>query len=133
MKLKEVKGAMGALFAIMSPFIRFTPVKPDILLEDSGTIAGLTVIHTPGHTDGSVSLYLPDEALFVGDALRTNRKGLLGLPGSSMSVNVDQARASVRKISELSFRYLLPGYGPPIMSNASVKLKEFVMNNFKNR
>jgi glyoxylase-like metal-dependent hydrolase (beta-lactamase superfamily II) len=133
MKLKEAKGAIGTLFAIMSPFMRFKPVKPDILLEDSGTIAGLTVIHTPGHTDGSVSLYLPDQALFVGDALRTNGKGLPELPSGSMSVNMDQARDSVRKISELNFVYLLPGHGPPIVSDASAKLKGFVREDFRNR
>ena len=132
MKLKEVKGAMGALFAIMSPFIRFKPVKPDILLEDSSMIGGLTVVHTPGHTDGSVSLYLPGEVLFVGDALRTNKKELPVLSHSAMTVNMDQARESVRKIVELKFEYLLPGHGPPITSNASAKLKEFVKNDFKN-
>ena len=132
MKLKEVKGAMGALFAIMSLFIRFKPVKPDILLEDSSMIGGLTVVHTPGHTDGSVSLYLPGEVLFVGDALRTNKKELPVLSHSAMTVNMDQARESVRKIVELKFEYLLPGHGPPITSNASAKLKEFVKNDFKN-
>lgn len=132
MSLKEVKGAMGVLFAIMSPFIRFKPVKPDILLEDSETIDGLTVVHTPGHTDGSVSLYLPEEVLLVGDALRTNKKGLPVLSSSAMTANMDQAKESVRKISRLKFEILLPGHGPPIMSNASTKLKEFVKNDFKN-
>ena len=132
MKLKEVKGAMGALFAIMSPFIRFKPVKPDILLEDASMIGGLTVVHTPGHTDGSVSLYLPGEVLFVGDALRTNKKELPVLSHSAMTVNMDQAKESVRKIAELKFEYLLPGHGPPITSNASAKLNEFVKNDFKN-
>jgi hydroxyacylglutathione hydrolase len=131
MKLKEAKGAIGVLSAIMSPFIRFKPVKPDILLEDSDTIAGLTVVHTPGHTAGSVSLYLPEEVLLVGDALRTD-KGLPVLPPSAMTANMDQAKESARKISELKFDILLPGHGPPIMSNASAKLKEFVKNDFKN-
>jgi hydroxyacylglutathione hydrolase len=129
MKLK--KGPLGFLFSIMSPFIKFKPVKPDILLEDSDTIAELTVIHTPGHTDGSVSLYLPNEALFVGDALRTNKKEALMLTPSFMSVNMDQGKESVWKISKLEFQILLPGHGPPILSNASAKLKEFVAKDFK--
>jgi hydroxyacylglutathione hydrolase len=106
-------------------------VKPDILLEDSGTIGGLSVVHTAGHTPGSVSLYLPEEVLLVGDALRTNKKGFPVLSRSIMAANMDQAKESVKKISELKFDILLPGHGPPIMSNASAKLKEFVKNDFK--
>jgi hydroxyacylglutathione hydrolase len=130
MKPKDVKGAMGVLFAIMTPFMRVKPVKPDILLEDLDMITELTVVHTPGHTDGSVSLYLPNEALFVGDALRTNKKGLPTLVISAMTANLSQAKESVRKLSELEFECLLPGHGQPIISNASAKLKELVKNDF---
>jgi hydroxyacylglutathione hydrolase len=132
MKLKEVKGVLGVVFAIMRPSARFKPVNPDILLKDSSTIAGLTVVHTPGHTAGSVSLYLPEEVLLAGDALRTDKKGLPVLPTGAMTANMNQAKESVRKISELKFVILLPGHGPPIMSDASAKLKEFVKNDFKN-
>lgn len=132
MKRKETKGAMGIIFSMMSPFMRFTPVKADVLLEDSSEIAGLTVIHTPGHTEGSISLYQPEEALFVGDALRTSGQGLFALPSESMSVNVGQGMDSVRNISELRFTFLLPGHGPPITSDASTKLREFVTKGFKN-
>jgi glyoxylase-like metal-dependent hydrolase (beta-lactamase superfamily II) len=131
MKLKEMKGALGVVFAIMSPFVRFRPVKPDVLLEDSDSVAELTVVHTPGHTAGSVSLYLPEQVLLAGDALRTDKKGLLKLPTGAMTANMDQAKESVRKISELKFDILLLGHGPPITSNASAKLKEFVKNDFK--
>jgi hydroxyacylglutathione hydrolase len=131
MKLNRAKGAMGVLFAIMSPFVKFETTKPDVLLEDSDKIAGLTVVHTPGHTAGSVSFYLPEEVLFVGDALRTDKKGLPGLSRSVMTENMDQAKESVRKIVELKFDILLPGHGPPIMTDASAKLREFVKNDFK--
>jgi glyoxylase-like metal-dependent hydrolase (beta-lactamase superfamily II) len=51
---------------------------------------------------------------------------------SARALNMDQAKESVRKISELKFENLLPGHGPPITSNASAKLKGFVKNDFKN-
>jgi glyoxylase-like metal-dependent hydrolase (beta-lactamase superfamily II) len=95
-------------------------------------IGGLTVVYTPGHTDGSVSLHLPGEVLFVGDALRTNKKELPVLSRSAMSANMNQAKESVRKISELKFKYLLPGNGPPITSNAFNKAEGIVKNDFKN-
>lgn len=51
------------------------PVKIDILIEDGDILdlgggARLEVLHTPGHSRGSVSLFLPSEgALFTGDAV----------------------------------------------------------------
>src|SRR5258707_649329 len=47
---------------------------PEILMDHAGTfeVADVTlkVIHTPGHSSGSVSLYCPElEAVFTGDAL----------------------------------------------------------------
>ena len=105
-------------------------MKPDILLEDSDMIAELTVVHTPGHTDGSVSFYLPKEALFTGDALRTSKKEIPELVTSFTNANSSQAKESVRKLSTLEFDCLLPGHGPPIISNASKKLKELVQKQF---
>ena len=106
--------------------MRFNRVKADILLKNSDTIDGLTVIHTPGHTDGSICLYLPGRALFVGDALLTADKQGLSLPRRSMSTDLDQAKESIKKISELNYSVLLPGHGPPIERNASTIAKGFV-------
>src|SRR5205823_12849707 len=44
------------------------------LLEDGETIAGLTVVHVPGHTPGSIGLHSESEsALFLGDILNNER------------------------------------------------------------
>jgi glyoxylase-like metal-dependent hydrolase (beta-lactamase superfamily II) len=125
-KLKEVKGPFGVLFAMMSPFTRFTPVKPDVSLKGSERVLNLAVVHTPGHTDGSVCLYKENEAIFVGDALRTKSNGLLALPSKSMSINLEQAKDSVRKISTFQYSILLPGHGPPITKDASSFVAGFV-------
>ena len=51
----------------------YPPVKPDILVQDRLDLAswGMEgyIIHTPGHTEGSVSLILPEGSAFVGDSL----------------------------------------------------------------
>lgn len=124
-KLKEVKGATGALMGVAGVFMHFTPVKPDILLKDSDKILGLTVIHTPGHTDGSICLYRENEAIFVGDALRTDSGGKPGLSSGSMTANMEQAKESARKISAYRYDVLLPGHGPPITHNASGVVAEY--------
>ena len=47
--LREVHGLIGLVFKVMSPFMKFKPVTPDILLKDGERVDGLSVIHTPGH------------------------------------------------------------------------------------
>jgi hydroxyacylglutathione hydrolase len=60
--------------------------NPDDTLEDNKVIAvtGLSgsILHTPGHTQGSVCLYLPDETLLIaGDTLFAGSVGRTDLPG----------------------------------------------------
>jgi glyoxylase-like metal-dependent hydrolase (beta-lactamase superfamily II) len=125
-KLKEVRGAAGVLLGAARVFMRFTPVKPDMLLKDSDRITGLIVIHTPGHTDGSICLYRENEAIFVGDALVTDLEGKPSLSSGSMTANIAQARESARKISAYQYDVLLPGHGPPITHDASRAVADYV-------
>lgn len=69
----------------------------------------LRVLHTPGHSPGSVSL-LADEFLFSGDTLFFEGVGRTDLPGGSQK----QLEASIRtKIMTLPDALLvLPGHGP---------------------
>ena len=72
---KTIRGPLGVLFKLMSRLMRFQPVEPDIILGDDFEVDGFKVIYTPGHTNGSISLYLPGKVIFVGDALRSDSKG----------------------------------------------------------
>ncbi len=130
MKLKEVKGGMGLLMGVVSPFMRFTPVKPDLLLKESDTVLGLSVVHTPGHTDGSISLYKEGAVLFVGDALRTDSEGKPMLPPAGFTADMDLAKESIRKVSALSYGLLLPGHGAP-GRGGSASLAAFVASGFR--
>jgi hydroxyacylglutathione hydrolase len=61
---------------------------PDDSLEDGRliSITGLsgTILHTPGHTQGSVCLYLPDHTLLIaGDTLFSGSVGRTDLPGGN--------------------------------------------------
>lgn len=125
-ELKRVKGLLGLLIRVAGAFVRFNRLKADVLLKDWDVIDGLTVVHTPGHTEGSICLCLPSRALFAGDALLTNHGGRLSLPRSSMSWDLDLAKESVKKISRLDYSILLPGHGPPIQQNASAVTRELV-------
>lgn len=129
-KLKEVKGAMGVIFGFMGPLMRFTPLNPDLRLHDSDRLVNLRVIHTPGHTEGSICLYKEGEAIFVGDAMRTDSRGRPHLPSGAMTLDMAKATESVKKISEQEYSVLLPGHGPPMLRDASKAVAEYVQSGF---
>jgi len=119
---KDAKGAAGLLIRVVGLFIRFQPVQPDILLKEGDNLGPLTVIETPGHTEGSISLYKPKNALFSGDALLTDGNGVFREPSM---LSVEQGKESIRRMATLEFEYLMPGHGVPVEGNASKKLKDF--------
>lgn len=73
----------------------------------------LKVIHTPGHTPGSVTYYSPKErAAFVGDLLYQHGPGLTDFPGGNRAVLEDSI---VNKIFTLpDDTVLLSGHSSPI-------------------
>ena len=76
---------------------------------DTLKLAGLTlqVLHTPGHTPGSVCLAAED-TLFSGDTLFMDSIGRTDFPGGSMT----QMGASLKRLSDLPGDYrVLPGHG----------------------
>ena len=91
-----------------------TVKKPevDIFLKDEFRIGGirLKVIHTPGHTPGSVSILADDEALFSGDTLFRGAIGRYDFPGGSLK----DMRNSIRKLIKLpEYIKVYPGHGEP--------------------
>jgi glyoxylase-like metal-dependent hydrolase (beta-lactamase superfamily II) len=71
----------------------------------------LRVLHTPGHTEGSVCLYAPDEGmLFSGDTLFAGGWGRVDLPGGDEDAMV----ASLRRLLDLEDQVAVyPGHGSP--------------------
>jgi hydroxyacylglutathione hydrolase len=130
-RIKETKGFGNIIFGFFALFMKVERVPPDVVLKDGDMVGPLSIIYTPGHTAGSICVYNPGEALFVGDILRTNRSGALTMPGNIMNNDPPELKKSVEKISKLEFSLLLPGHGKPITENASQKLKEFVARGFK--
>ena len=120
------KGAIGLLMKVMGKlFFRTPEFQPDILLANGVTIAGLTCIHTPGHTPGSICLLDPGtKVLFSGDLLRYNGVKIEG-PPPKFTPDMGVAMQSVKKIAALDFEILLSGHGVPLRAGASGKVREF--------
>jgi len=110
---------------------RLSPCQVDRLVEDGDVIEALgamQMIHTPGHTPGSLCLYQSEQRiLFCGDALFnanpiTGRPGLR-LPIRLVTVDSAQARDSVGKLSTMAVEVLCCGHGEPIMDGAREKMR----------
>ena len=77
---------------------------------DTLTLAGITlqVLHTPGHTPGSVCL-MAEDALFSGDTLFEGSCGRTDLPGGDTATIL----ASLARLRQLPGDYrVFPGHGP---------------------
>jgi glyoxylase-like metal-dependent hydrolase (beta-lactamase superfamily II) len=73
------------------------------------------IIHTPGHTPGSVAVHVPAvDALFLGDTM-TTRNVLTGATGpkpAPFTLDPAQALASLDRIEQVDATWVLPGHGP---------------------
>jgi len=68
----------------------------------------LKVIHTPGHSRGSISL-LGEKEVFTGDTLFAGSIGRMDFPESSES----DMKLSLRKLANLPNHFVVyPGHGP---------------------
>jgi glyoxylase-like metal-dependent hydrolase (beta-lactamase superfamily II) len=88
---------------------------PDELLTE-GLIVGVdafpaTVIHTPGHTQGSVCLHFaPLKLLVAGDTLFAGSIGRTDLPGGNSAQILDSITSRLLSLPDET--HVLPGHGP---------------------
>jgi len=91
----------------------FDPPKPDGYIDDGDEIRIgrniLKVLHTPGHTPGSVS-YVFDGGVFTGDTLFAGSIGRTDMFGGDIELLV---KSVVEKLFKLPDQYAIyPGHGP---------------------
>jgi glyoxylase-like metal-dependent hydrolase (beta-lactamase superfamily II)/ferredoxin len=72
---------------------------------------GLVVIPLPGHTRGSAALLVDETYLFTGDHLWAEDDGSLGMSRSVCWYSWDEQVASLSRLLEFRFRFVLPGHG----------------------
>jgi glyoxylase-like metal-dependent hydrolase (beta-lactamase superfamily II) len=100
---------------------------PDKFLEEGDKIkignVSLSVVHTPGHSPGSVSL-MGNGILFSGDTLFFGGVGRTDLPGGSW----EELEGSIReKIFTLpADTVVLPGHGPTTTVDQETKFNPFI-------
>ncbi|MCE5214623.1 MAG: MBL fold metallo-hydrolase [Methanobacterium sp.] len=126
-KEKHVGGAfMNVIIKLLKALYGTKPVEPEILLKDGDLIGGYQVIHTPGHSPGSICLYNPEnKVIFVGDNLQYT-KGKLQSPGERLILEPEKYDASMRKLLDIDFEIILTGHTAPVLSGGKELMKDFV-------
>jgi glyoxylase-like metal-dependent hydrolase (beta-lactamase superfamily II) len=113
----DAKG--GVLFRLIVSFMMliglssFEKFIPDIYLEDNEDLSnyGLNakVIHTPGHSKGSISILTSEKELFCGDIIGNTKNP----EKTTLIDDDDQLNTSIKHIKALETLMIYPGHGKP--------------------
>jgi glyoxylase-like metal-dependent hydrolase (beta-lactamase superfamily II) len=103
--------------------------EADVQVKDGDIIEEaqikLTVIHTPGHTPGGMSLLCRDEAVvFTGDTLFADSVGRSDFPGGSMPRLIESIKTRLFVLPDETVVY--PGHGPKTNIGHEKKHNPFV-------
>ena len=97
--------AFGGKPPQVNPF--FYLKEGDLSLGAKNNKMTVKVFFTPGHSPGSISLYLEkDRILVTGDVIFAGSIGRTDFPGGSSSL----LRKSINELSQLDVEYLVPGH-----------------------
>ncbi len=103
------------------------PRKPDRILKEGDKLnpdkLDLEVIHTPGHSPGSICLYdKKRKILFSGDTLFSDGVGRTDIAGGDPK----ELESSLQRLLKLDVENILPGHGEPVLKNANKILEAVV-------
>ena len=145
MKLKAATGAPillnqndAALLAMLPEQATWIGVEDpgSVVIDESAadgstlTIGGgnisATVLHTPGHTEGSICLYFPAEKkLIAGDTLFAGSIGRIDLPGGSFPKIMRSLHNVVLALPDETI--VIPGHGPSTTIGRERKTNPFLL------
>jgi glyoxylase-like metal-dependent hydrolase (beta-lactamase superfamily II) len=107
------------LASVVRPPTRVREVEDGDVLP---VLGGLRVVHTPGHTPGSICLYAPrDRLLFTGDVLQ-RRGGRVVFASRIYSDDHAAARASTRRLAALDVAVIIFSHYAPLREGANETL-----------
>lgn len=118
--------ATGATaYAGAADIANIATVNDIVAVEDGDRVADLTIVATPGHTPGHISIHDAAAGLLVaGDAINGAESGSVAGPNPDFSEDMDAAIASVIRLAELPFDTVLFGHGDPVEGEADRQVAE---------
>src|SRR5262249_24754734 len=84
--------------------------RPDVMLSEGDRVAGLAVVHTPGHASDHLCFRSDDGVLFTGDHVMTWNSSIVMLPDGDMAAYCRE----LERLIAAQDRLYLPGHGPPL-------------------
>jgi glyoxylase-like metal-dependent hydrolase (beta-lactamase superfamily II)/ketosteroid isomerase-like protein len=133
-------GRHYADFSKLRPYAR--PVYPHLLdlwdggpvqiagtVEEGEDVSGFRVVSIPGHAPGMIALYrerdgvaLSSDCFYTLD-IQTGLHGPPRLPHAAFNLDTEQARASIRKLAELTPSAAWPGHAEPVTGDVAAQLE----------
>lgn len=98
-------------------------------VKEGDDVAGFKVIELPGHAPGLIGLYRESDRLaltsdcFYTFDTQTLIKGPPRVPHPAFDLDVDQARASIRKLAEIEPSAAWPGHANPVTGDVRAQLE----------
>jgi glyoxylase-like metal-dependent hydrolase (beta-lactamase superfamily II) len=122
-KLSEVFSGRPVPGAIIAYLTRAPDASPLVDGDVVPAFGGLRVIHTPGHTPGSICLYSPERRLvIVGDILQRLR-GEVTYPNYLFTDDMSLARRSIARLADLDIETILFSHYPALREGARDALR----------
>jgi glyoxylase-like metal-dependent hydrolase (beta-lactamase superfamily II) len=125
----DTRTISGKLMSRM-PASKYTPFKVNKELKDGeliDTAGGLKVIHTPGHTEGHISLlHLESKTLITGDSI-FNMTSRLAWSLSGFCVDYLQSQETAKRFVDLDFKHAAFTHGPEIMDKGKERITKFLV------
>ncbi|NIO20429.1 MAG: MBL fold metallo-hydrolase [Candidatus Aenigmarchaeota archaeon] len=99
------------------------PMKVERKLKEGDEAFGFNILHTPGHTPGSICLFdKKDKIMISGDTIFSDGVGRTDLPGGSE----EDLEKSIEKLATLDVEMILPGHGEPVLKSGKKAIKNII-------
>jgi glyoxylase-like metal-dependent hydrolase (beta-lactamase superfamily II) len=109
--LTAMMDTQAAWIGVEIPNVKPPDHSPGDLERVSVTGIDAQIIHTPGHTEGSLCLHLPSSALLIaGDTLFAGSIGRTDLPGGNYNKLIQSIRERLLSLPDSTL--VIPGHGP---------------------
>jgi glyoxylase-like metal-dependent hydrolase (beta-lactamase superfamily II) len=125
--LDSVPEARRAMYPMLKSAFANATVHVDETLvdgEELPTCGGITVVFTPGHTLGHMSLYVKEsKTLIAGDALAVDESGALNIAATANNYDMNLCKQSMKKLTNYDIETVFCYHGGLYQKQVNERIK----------